>query len=321
MASIRGHALGVERRAGIDRMTRVSVEQPGTALALGSHHGAMGVIRRRSFNDPDAVHDFPLAEIRVARIGSHSIGYGVEQPGWRWSTHMGPGAGTTSCPIHHVQVFLSGRFAVRMDDGEEVEFGPLDVGDIPPGHDAWVVGDEPVHILDIAGNSDAIGMPREHERIVSTLLMTDIVDSTRTAHRLGDGAWKQVLSDHNRLVRAQLLRFGGSEVNTTGDGFLATFRSAVAALRCAAAIVAALPDAGIEARIGIHTGEIEPMGRDIGGVAVHVVARIMALAGPSEVFASAVTIGLADGSGLAFEGQGDREVKGLDRPVEVYRLV
>ena len=151
--------------------------------------------------------------------------------------------------------------------------------------------------------------------------MTDIVDSTRTAHRLGDGAWKQVLSDHNRLVRAQLLRFGGSEVNTTGDGFLATFRSAVAALRCAAAIVAALPDTGIEARIGIHTGEIEPMGRDIGGVAVHVVARIMALAGPSEVFASAVTVGLADGSGLAFEGQGHREVKGLDRPIEVYRLI
>ena len=280
----------------------------------------MGAIRRKSFNDPDALRDLPLAEIRIANIGSHIIGYGVAQPGWRWSTHMGPRAGTTSCPVHHVQVFLSGRFAVRMDDGEEVEFGPLDVGDIPPGHDAWVVGDEPVHILDFAGNSDAIGMPREHERIVTTLLMTDIVDSTRTAHRLGDGAWKQVLSDHNRLVRAQLLRFGGSEVNTTGDGFLATFRSAVAGLRCGAAIVAALPDTGIEARIGIHTGEIEPMGRDIGGVAVHVVARIMALAGPSEVFASAVTVGLADGSGLAFEGQGHREVKGLDRPIEVYRL-
>jgi class 3 adenylate cyclase len=280
----------------------------------------MGSIRRRSFNDPDALRDLPLAEIRVARIGSHSIGYGVEQPGWRWSTHMGPGAGATSCPVHHVQVFLSGRFAVRMDDGEEVEFGPLDVGDIPPGHDAWVVGDEPVHILDFAGNSDAIGMPREHERIVSTLLMTDIVDSTRTAQRLGDGAWKQVLADHNRLVRAQLVRFGGSEVNTTGDGFLATFRSAVAALRCGGAILAALRDAGVDVRIGIHTGEIEPMGRDIGGVAVHVVARLMALADASQVYVSAVTAGLADGSGLDFEGLGRREVKGLDRPIEVYRL-
>lgn len=281
----------------------------------------MGAIRRRSFNDPEALRDLPLAEIRIARSGSHTIGYATVQPGWRWSTHMGPGAGTTSCPVHHVQVFLSGRFAVRMDDGEEVEFGPLDVGDIPPGHDAWVVGNEPVHILDFAGSSDAIGMPREHERIVTTLLMTDMVDSTGTAHRLGDGRWKQVLADHNRLVRAQLLRFGGSEVNTTGDGFLATFRSAVAGLRCAAAIVAALPEAGIEARVGVHTGEIEPMGRDIGGVAVHVVSRIMALAGPSEVYASAVTVGLADGSGLAFASQGHRQVKGLDRPIEVHRLV
>ena len=284
------------------------------------HHGRVGAIRRTSLDDPDAIRDLPLAQIRIVRIGSHTIGYGVEQPGWRWSTHMGPAVGTPSCLVHHVQVFLSGRFAVRMDDGEEVKFGPLEVGDIPPGHDAWVVGDEPVHILDFAGSSDAIGMPREHERIVTTLLLTDIVDSTGTASRLGDAAWKQLLSDHNRLVRAQLVRFGGSEVNTTGDGFLATFRSAVAGLRCAASIIEALRGTGIEVRIGVHTGEVELMGNDVGGVAVHAAARIMALAGPSDVFASAVTAGLADGSGLAFERQGLREVKGLDRPIEVYRL-
>ena len=280
----------------------------------------MGAIRRKRIDDPDAMHDWPLASIRIVRIGSHTIGYGVQQPGFRWSTEMGPAAGTSSCPVHHVQVFLSGRFRVRMDDGEEVEFGPLEVGDIPPGHDAWVVGDEPVHILDFAGSSDAIGMPREHERIVTTLLMTDIVESTSTASRLGDAAWKQLLADHNRLVRTQLLRFGGSEVNTTGDGFLATFRSAVAGLRCAAAIVDALRETGLEVRIGVHTGEVDVMGSDVGGVAVHAAARIMALASPSEVLASSVTIGLADGSGLIFDSLGPREVKGLDRPIEVYRL-
>jgi class 3 adenylate cyclase len=194
------------------------------------------------------------------------------------------------------------------------------VMDIPPGHDAWVVGDEPAVLIDFAGNIDALGLPREHERMVTTLLMTDIVDSTRAAARLGDAAWKQVLSDHNRLVRAQLLRFGGSEVNTTGDGFLATFRSAVAGLRCAAAILAALRDTGLEVRVGVHTGEVEPMGNNIGGVAVHAAARIMGLAGASEVFASAITVGLADGSGLAFESQGQKQVKGLDRPIEVYQL-
>jgi class 3 adenylate cyclase len=280
----------------------------------------MGAIRRNSFNDPDALRDTPGLSIAIANIGSHTIGYGVAQPGWRWSTDLGPIAGTPSCVVHHVQAFLSGRFRVRMDDGEEVEFGPMEVGDIPPGHDAWVVGDEPVHILDFAGHSDAIGMPREHERIVTTLLMTDIVDSTAVASRLGDADWRQVLADHNRLVRAQLVRFGGSEVNTTGDGFLATFRSAVGALRCAAAIVEAVREAGIEVRAGVHTGEVEVMGNDVGGLAVHATARIMALAGPSEVFASSVSVGLADGSGLDFEGRGRREVKGIDRPIELFKL-
>lgn len=281
----------------------------------------MGAIRRQSFEDRDGLRELPLLRISLARIGSHTIGRGVVQPGWRWSQHLAPVMGTDSCPLHHVQVLLSGRFAVRMNDGEEVIFQPGDVMDIPPGHDAWVVGDEPAELIDFAGNIEALGLPREHERMVTTLLMTDIVDSTAMAHRLGDGAWKQVLSEHNGIVRAQLLRFGGSEINTTGDGFLATFRSAVAGLRCAAAILAALGGTGIGVRIGVHTGEVEPIGDNIGGVAVHAAARIMALAGASEVFASAITVSLAEGSGLAFENQGQKEVKGLERPIEVYRLV
>ncbi len=280
----------------------------------------MGAVRRTSFNDPKGRREFPSLTMALARIGSHTIGRGVVQPGWHWKEHLAPVMGTESCPVNHVQVLLSGHFTVRMDDGEEVAFEPGDVMDIPPGHDAWVVGEEPVVLIDFAGNIDALGLPREHERMVTTLLMSDIVDSTRAAARLGDAAWKQVLSDHNRLVRAQLLRFGGSEINTTGDGFLATFRSAIAALRSAAAIHVALQDIGIQVRIGVHTGEVEPMGSDIGGVAVHAVARIMSLADPSEVFASAMAMALAEGSGLAFESKGAREVKGLERPIEVYRL-
>ena len=282
----------------------------------------MGAIKRHSFNDPDGVRETPLLTVSLARIGSHTIGRGLAQPGWHWAEHLAPVMRAESCPVHHVQVLLSGHFTVRMDDGEEVAFEPGDVMDIPPGHDAWVVGDEPAELLDFAGNIDLLGLPREHERMVTTLLMTDIVDSTRAAARLGDAAWKQVLSDHNRLVRAQLVRFGGSEVNTTGDGFLATFRSAVAGLRCAAAILESIreAEAAVEVRIGVHTGEVEPIGNDIGGVAVHAAARIMALAGPSEAFASALTVGLAEGSGLAFDAQGAREIKGLERPIEVYRL-
>jgi class 3 adenylate cyclase len=281
----------------------------------------MGAIRRTSFEDPGGLRKLPLLTVSLARIGSHTIGRGVAQPGWHWAEHLAPTMQADSCPVHHVQVLLSGRFAVRMDDGEEMSFEPGDVMDVPPGHDAWVIGAEPAVLVDFAGGIDALGLPREHERMVMTLLMTDIVDSTRAADRLGDAAWKQVLADHNRLVRAQLLRFGGSEINTTGDGFLATFRSAVAALKCAAAILHALRDTELEARIGVHTGEVEPMGDNIGGIAVHTAARVMALAGQSEVLVSAITATLAEGSGLAFEPGGARDVKGLDRPIEVYRLV
>jgi class 3 adenylate cyclase len=281
----------------------------------------MPAIRRKNLEHPDELRQFNEGTGELTRLGSFMVGRGVLQPGWRWSTHMGPVMGTPSCPVHHLQVLLSGRFGVRMDDGEQIELVPNDVVDIPPGHEAWVIGDEPAILLDFAGNIDAIGVPLEHERIVTTVLMTDIVDSTKTAAAMGDAAWRQVLADHNRLVRAHLNRSGGLEVNTTGDGFLARFSSAVAALRCAAAIRDAVAATGIEIRAGVHTGEVEVMGGDIGGVAVHAAARIMALAGPSEVLASTMSVGLADGSGLRFEPRGRHAVKGLERPIEVHRLV
>jgi len=281
----------------------------------------VGAIARKSLNTPDEVRRFELGSGELTRVGSHVIGRGVLEPGWRWSTHMGPVMGTPSCPVHHVQVLVAGRFAVRMDDGEEAEFAPNDFFDVPAGHDAWVVGDDPVVLFDVSGNIGSIGVSREHERVVTTLLMTDIVDSTRTASRMGDQAWKQILGEHNRVVRLQLDRFRGIEVNTTGDGFLATFTSAVGAMRCASAILEAVGEVGVQVRIGVHTGEVEILPSDIGGIAVHAVARIMALAGPSEVLVSSVTLGLANGSGLEFENRGSQELKGLERPIEVHRLL
>ncbi len=280
----------------------------------------MAVMKRKSLEDPDEFREFPLGTGAFSSLGTFTIGRGVLQPGWRWSTHMAPIMGTPSCPIHHLQVVLAGRCRVRMDDGEELEFATNDLMEIPPGHDIWVVGDEPLVLLDFAGNIGDLAVPREHERIVVTLLMTDIVDSTQTAARLGDAAWKQLLTDHNRLVRQQIARFGGHEVNTTGDGFLASFTSAVGAMRCALAARDAVQEPGLSIRSGIHTGEVEVIGRDVGGIAVHTVARIMSLASASEVLVSSVAAGLADGSGLAFEDRGRHEVKGLSRPIEVLRV-
>jgi class 3 adenylate cyclase len=207
-----------------------------------------------------------------------------------------------------------------MDDGEEAELGPNDLADVPPGHDAWVVGDEPVTILDIGGNISGIGVPQEHERVLVAILLTDIVGSTATAERLGDQAWRQLLASHDRVVRIQLERYRGQEIKTLGDGFLATFASPVAAIRCGRALRDDVRSLGMDVRVGIHTGEIELTGSDIAGVGVHVAARILALAGPSEVLVSSTTRTLADGTDLTFEARGEHAVKGLERPVQVYRL-
>lgn len=280
----------------------------------------MGAIQKKNFDTPDEIRRFPEGIGQLVRVGSLTLGRGILEPGWRWSTSVKPLQGTSSCQIHHLQLLLAGRFRVEMDDGEVGEFGPGDVFDVPSGHDAWVVGDETVITLEVFGNFGAIGVPAEHERLVTTLLMSDIVDSTVTAIRLGDAAWKQLLAEHNRIIRAQFDRFRGREVNTTGDGFLATFGSAVGALRCAAAMRDGMRDLGIEVRIGVHTGEVEVLPTDIGGVAVHAVARVMALGGPSEVIVSWVTHGLVEGSDLRFEERGRHQVKGLELPIEVFLL-
>ena len=279
-----------------------------------------GSVQQRNFDAPDEVRRFPKGIVSLVRVGSLTLGRGILEPGFRWSTSLQPIQGTPSCQIHHLQLMLQGRFHVEMDDGETAEFGPGDIMNVPPGHDVWVVGDEAVVVVDMFGNIGAIGVPGEHERLVTTLLLSDIVDSTRTAARLGDAAWKQVLAEHNRIIRAQLGRFRGREVNTTGDGFLATFGSAGAALRAAATMRDLVRDLGIELRIGVHTGEVEVLPNDIGGIAVHAAARVMALGGGSEIIVSSVTRGLVEGSGFRFEERGQHQFKGLERPVEVFLL-
>jgi class 3 adenylate cyclase len=280
----------------------------------------VAAIQQKNFDAPDDVRRFPLGIVDLVHIGAVTMGRGVLEPGFRWSMSLKPIQGTPSCQIHHLQLMLQGRFHVEMDDGEIAEFGPGDVMNIPPGHDVWVVGDEPVVVVDVLGNIGALGVPGDHERLVTTLLMSDIVDSTLAAGRLGDAAWKQVLAEHNRLIRAQFDRFRGREVNTTGDGFLATFGSAAGAIRCAIAIREAVRGLGIELRIGVHTGEVEVLPSDIGGVAVHAAARIMAIGRASEIVVSSVTRALVEGSDLRFEERGRHTVKGLEQPIDVFAL-
>jgi class 3 adenylate cyclase len=149
------------------------------------------------------------------------------------------------------------------------------------------------------------------DRVLATVLFTDIVDSTRRAAEIGDRDWHALLDAHDAVVRAQLVRFRGREVNTAGDGFLAMFDGPQRAIRCAMAICDAVQALGIEVRAGLHTGECEVRGDDIGGIGVHIGARVSALAGPNDVLVSSTLRDLVIGSGLEFEERGCYELKGV----------
>ncbi|MGZ4526962.1 MAG: adenylate/guanylate cyclase domain-containing protein [Mycobacterium sp.] len=149
------------------------------------------------------------------------------------------------------------------------------------------------------------------DRVLATVLFTDIVESTRRAVEMGDRDWHALLDAHDAVVRAQLARFRGREVTTSGDGFLAMFDGPQRAIRCAMAIRDAVQSLGIEVRAGLHTGECEVRGDDIGGIGVHIGARVSALAGPNDVLVSSTLRDLVIGSGLEFEDRGAHTLKGV----------
>jgi class 3 adenylate cyclase len=149
------------------------------------------------------------------------------------------------------------------------------------------------------------------DRILATVLFLDIASSTKRAAELGDAAWRNLLNSYYAVVRKELTRFRGKETNTTGDSFLATFDGPARAVHCALAIVIAVRQLGIEVRAGVHTGECELMGDNVGGIAIHAGARIMAKAEPGGVLVSRTVRDLVSGSGLDFRDEGLHELKGI----------
>ena len=208
---------------------------------------------------------------------------------------------------------------VRLDDGTEAEYGPLDVMDVPPGHDAWVVGDEPTEVVTWVG-AHRWASPAVGERILATMLFTDIVESTARASRLGDRDWGLLLEEHNVIARRVLDRFRGREVATTGDGVFALFDGAERAVHAAVALTRALASIDLQVRAGIHTGEIEVVPGNVRGKAVHIAARVMALAGAGEVLVSGTTRSLIEAADVAFIDRGVQELKGIVTPVPIYAV-
>jgi class 3 adenylate cyclase len=160
----------------------------------------------------------------------------------------------------------------------------------------------------------------EPDRVLATVLFTDIVDSTRLAAEMGDRRWHRVLVEHQEVVRQQLVRFRGREIKTTGDGFLATFDGPARAIRAADAIRAGLRDLELEIRAGLHTGECELLGDDIGGIAVHIAARVLGQAGAGEIVCSRTVKDLVAGAGYAFADRGTHTLKGVPDSWQLYAV-
>jgi class 3 adenylate cyclase len=175
-------------------------------------------------------------------------------------------------------------------------------------------------VLDIAEFLTGERPVVEVERILTTVLFTDIVGSTARAASLGDQRWRSLLDAHDRTVRKQLRRFRGREINTTGDGFVASFDGPARAIRCAQAINEATEKLGVQLRVGMHTGECEVRGDDLGGLAVHIAARVGALATPGEVFVSGTVKDLVVGSGIEFDDRGEHDLKGVPGSWKVFAV-
>jgi class 3 adenylate cyclase len=275
----------------------------------------------KSFAAADEDRALPLGSARIVTLDEATVGLARWEPGWRWSTHLAPIAGTTTCQVHHLGYAISGRLRVVMDDGQTIEIPPDSAYEIPSGHDASVVGDEAFVTLEwTSARVVGVGPDGPGERVLATVLFTDIVDSTATLARIGDERWRELLIDHNRRVRDQLNQFRGREIDTTGDGFLAVFDSASRAVRCGLAMIRAARDMGISIRVGVHTGEVEFVGDNARGVAVHAAARVLSRAGADEVFVSSTTRDLLEGSGLTFEDAGSHDLKGLSGARNLYRV-
>lgn len=272
----------------------------------------------RSFGDPDESVRFGGVTEDLVSIGGITVARSVQPVGWRWSEHFRPLLGDEWCQAHHVGIVLSGRQAILLQDGTQVEYGPGDLYDTPPGHDGWTVGDEDCVLLEWSGMRRWVGGATPN-RVLAALLFTDIVDSTGTAARLGDAVWHDTLTLHLQQADEAIERFGGRRVVTTGDGLLASFDAAAAAVRTARAIREAAGRQELEIRIGVHVGEVELAGEDIRGITVHEAARVMSAAGSGEILVTEAVRLLCSGAD-SFEDAGDHVFKGVPGTWHLFRV-
>jgi class 3 adenylate cyclase len=210
--------------------------------------------------------------------------------------------------IHRGRTIAVVNCEIRDDQGKLAAAAMGSVLILPGRH--W---ERPVHVAD--------EVTPEASRVLTTVLFIDIVDSTQKTAALGDRRWRETLGEYQSAVRQEIQRFRGSEVDSIGDGFLVAFDSAARAVRCAAAVRAAVRPLDLEIRAGVHAGEVERSGGKLVGIAVHTGSRIEALAAPGEILVSSLVKELVAGSGIAFEDRGEHELKGVPGSWKLFAAV
>lgn len=281
----------------------------------------MATLRKKNLSRPDEIRPVGRGRLELIELGDSALGRISYEPGWRWSEDVRPIVGTEVCEVTHVGYVVSGSLRIEMQDGSMMDCLPGDVFEIPPGHEAWVLGDEPWISIDWTGRRffgktpDATG-----QRKLATILFTDLVGSTQMLAQVGDQAWRDRLAEYHALVRRAIERHRGREVQTTGDGILATFDSPAHAVYCALDTARDAPTLGMAQRAGLHTGEVEFAGDDVRGIAVHVAARVASAGGAGEVLVSATTNALLFGSGISTVSRGSHSLKGIDGAVELFAV-
>jgi class 3 adenylate cyclase len=273
----------------------------------------------RSFTEPDERREFDGGTLDLLNVGPLTFGLETLQPGWRWSKDVKPLAGTERCEFHHVGYQVSGRWIVEDRDGTQLEVGPGQIFDTPPGHDAWVVGDEPCVTIDFQGIADWAARGSSG-RILTTVLFTDLVDSTVLIDRIGDAAWRRVQSQFYEDLGAVLTALTGEVVDTAGDGAMARFASPGSAVRAAAAMALAAERLGLQNRTGIHTGEVEVSDNRLSGMTVHIAARVLGQAQPGEILVTSSTRDLTADATYDFEDRGAVELKGVPGPRTLFAV-
>jgi class 3 adenylate cyclase len=276
----------------------------------------------RNFGSPDETIEAEGVVSDHVDLKGMTVARDTHQPGWRWSVHVRPLVGGDWCETRHLGYVLRGQLRVVMREGVEFDLREGDVFDLPSGHDAWVVGDDVFETLSWMGARTWL-MPllSLKERVLATLVFTDVVDSTGAARRLGDRAWADLLSTHNQRIADIVDHFQGRLVDRTGDGMLAVFDGAARAIRCALECDSAVIDLGLRLRAAVHTGDIEVAGDEIHGMVVHEAARMLELAGAGDVLVSSGTVDLARDAGLSFEDRGEHELRGVGASSRLLAVV